>query len=292
MTSTYSNNLKPVEFSGFPQSLLFRPDLGLKRDAVSYVVILHGSGGPLQSRERSEGLVRQLLQRGLGVLLYHYFGLPGLPELLYQIELKHLLSAIERLIIDEKDRRVSVGLMGFSRGAEMALLFGSLAQDLFPLKAIAVHAPSDCVVGAWDSNRQEPIVDTKYDSNSVKKYQYGAAWLWNGVEIHGDQLKEQSVHPDDLFAGLDEASSDKKWNELVIPGMRIPVETIKAPVYIGHGNQDQVWGHDRSVRMDQARRKVGLETSLRIFAGEGHVFSKAACVQEFEEIAEFFSRNL
>jgi dienelactone hydrolase len=182
--------------------------------------------------------------------------------------------------------------MGFSRGAEMALLFGSLAQDLFPLKAIAVHAPSDCVVGSWDSIKQDSVVEIKLEKNSSKKYQYGAAWLWNGKEIHGDQLSKQDEHPDDLFLGLDVEASNKKWNDLLVPGMRIPVETIKVPIYIGHGAQDQVWGHDRSERILELRQKAGLSTKLHVFTGEGHVFSKDASAKEFAEIANFFSQHL
>jgi dipeptidyl aminopeptidase/acylaminoacyl peptidase len=81
---------------------------------------------------------------------------------------------------------------------------------------------------------------------------------------------------------------------LLIPGVRIPVDTIKVPIYIyiGHGDQDQVWGHDRSERIVELRQIAELSTKLRVIAGEGHVFSKDASAKEFAEIADFFSEKL
>jgi pimeloyl-ACP methyl ester carboxylesterase len=76
-----------------------------------------------------------------------YFGAPGLPKALRRIRLEYFARALRWLRARPEVRGRRAVVLGVSRGAEAALLAGSL----FPgsVGAVAAYVPSSVVVGAF-----------------------------------------------------------------------------------------------------------------------------------------------
>jgi pimeloyl-ACP methyl ester carboxylesterase len=202
-----------------------------------------------------------------------------------------VLQMIEWLKLDvSKDR--SVGLLGFSRGAELAVLLGSLVRTTDAIAAIGAYAPSDTVVASYDPNVDD-IVHEVDSSGRETIFRYGPAWLWHGKEIYGDQMSIQNVSPTELFAGLDEAAAYEKWRSLWVRGPRIAVERYQGPLFVTHGDQDEIWEVDRARRLVSSRsQQSSVETIYREFAGEGHRFGSEAYALVLQELTDFFVRHL
>lgn len=126
----------PVRGALFKPAQITRPLPG--------VLMLHGSGGydsgSTPGLLGAQDMARHLAAQGFVVLRLCYFGCSGRPQQLERIELEYVLSAVRYLegLPDVDGANVSV--WGFSRGAELALLIGSLSPDL--RSVIALYGPS------------------------------------------------------------------------------------------------------------------------------------------------------
>lgn len=103
------------------------------------VMVLAGSRGGIPET-RAEALAEQ----GFCVLALAYFGVDPLPKRLQRVPLEYFETALDFL----KNRSEKIGVWGTSRGAELALILGTL----FPKKidAIAAHVPSSVIYGAFE----------------------------------------------------------------------------------------------------------------------------------------------
>lgn len=271
-------HIKPV-LTPFWGSMLYLPNDGEKHPGV---LLLHGSGGGLRS-----GTIREaqaMAANGYAALAFCYAGClsatdrdvfrPNLETL--HVDLEQTAAALKWLaasayVGDGK----KVALYGVSRGAEQALLVASLlADDPAARKpdAVAVHAPSDVVVGGWN-------------------------WYWRDDVCLGKSTGG-TWNP---LCGAAPPAADEPWPQawvwrknpdLVAIDRTIPVEKITVPVFISHGELDQVWSADRTHHIVAQRAAAGLTTDAHIFPGQGHGFQTA---QDFERISmlyDFFARNL
>lgn len=84
------------------------------------VIVLHGSDG-----EPSSTPAALLAEHGFTVYALQYFSGPGLPPNIIEIPLEYVERAIEWLLDHDRVSGSRVGLYGFSKGAELALLAGS-----------------------------------------------------------------------------------------------------------------------------------------------------------------------
>lgn len=150
------------------------------------------------------------------------------------------------------------GLHGVSRGAEMALLTVSLmARDgIEPLPdAVAVHAPSDTIAGAFIAGNWHPKEQEAWDPSK-------RAWRWKGS------------------------------SEGLLPTTPIEIERYDGPLFISHGDKDDVWTVDCTRRLEARLRAAGRTPEILIAAGEGHGFGPAAENELNSRVIAFFTRHL
>jgi dipeptidyl aminopeptidase/acylaminoacyl peptidase len=173
------------------------------------------------------------------------------------VDLDHTEEALRALRMHETVSGV-VGLAGASRGAEHALLLVSLmARDASPdlPRAVAVHAPSDTIVGAFVSGVFHPRQRETWDPSK-------RAWRWRG------------------------ASDDLK------PTTPIEVERYMGPLYLSHGEADSVWSVECTRRLEARLRAAGHEPEVHYYAGEDHGLRPETANVQRTRMAAFFRRHM
>jgi dienelactone hydrolase len=104
------------------------------------MIVLGGSEGGIPG---AVGHAGGLASRGYAALALGYFGAEGLPRMLSNIPLEYFGSAISWLAAQPSVDANHIGVIGGSRGAELALLLGSLYPRLH---VVVAYMPSNVVV--------------------------------------------------------------------------------------------------------------------------------------------------
>lgn len=154
-----------------------------------------------------------------------------------------------------------MGLYGVSRGAEHALLVTSLMlRDGVgsPPDALAVHAPSDVICGAFDARRWRDPGDPGWQAWDTAD----RAWTWQGKS-------------DDL-----------------LPTTPIEAERYAGPIFVSHGTRDTVWSADMSRRLAQRLADHGRQVQLELYEGQDHMLSSESENTHHERLIDFFDRHL
>jgi dienelactone hydrolase len=146
-----------------------------------------------------------------------------------------------------------VGLFGWSLGGQKALLLAALWGAELPYAAVAAHAPSDVVTGAFD-----PAV-----------FRAGGAWRQTGPEAPRAWVA----------AGQEDA---------LAPGTPIAVERYPGPVFLSVGLADAVWDPGQSARLAARRRALGLPVTLWQAEGQGHAFDWDTEPELWRRLGGFF----
>ncbi len=118
--------------------LFARPDAAGPWPAV---VAFGGSSGGLGP---AGGWAPALASEGFAVLAVAYFAAPGLPSALVDIEVEVVERAVTWLFAGGHVADEAVGVMGISRGSELALLAGILLDRVGPIVALAPSGISWC----------------------------------------------------------------------------------------------------------------------------------------------------
>lgn len=103
------------------------------------LLILGGSSGNADIRKAA-----LLASHGYATLALDYFGGPGLPRELSEIPLEYFETAIAWLKSQDVADKNRIGVLGTSRGGELALLLGATFPEL---KAVVGYVPSGTVWG-------------------------------------------------------------------------------------------------------------------------------------------------
>src|SRR5262245_23406734 len=157
----------------FPGSTLFVP---VGRAPKAGMLLLHGSEGgnaPFTVLDAA-----RLASKGYSALAYAYCDVPGtpLPAKLANVEIGTTERAARWLKSSPHSGNAKrIGLFGFSRGAEQALLLASRARNSDLFAAVAVHAPSPWVWASVDPVTKMPV---RGSSGLLLP-----AWLEHGVEV-------------------------------------------------------------------------------------------------------------
>jgi dienelactone hydrolase len=109
------------------------------------IVAFGGSGGGMGP---TTGWAPALASRGFAVLAIAYFGAPGLPEALIHIEVEVVERAVGWLTDAGKTDGDAVGVIGMSRGSELALLASVLLDGVGPVVAFSPSGISWSGIGA------------------------------------------------------------------------------------------------------------------------------------------------
>lgn len=197
----------------------FAPRGGKKLPAV---IVLNGSDGGL-----SRDTAAVIANHGFCTLAVAYFGIGKLPKYLGDVPIETLSRARDFLATMPQVDVNKIGVVGFSKGAEFALVGASR----YPwLKAVVAYAPASAVfAGITPRNIRE------------------SSWTFNGKELSyangsvpsalrrkiGRELEKQepvSFAPEYL-ARLNGAAASA----------RIQVEQIRGPVLVIAGGDDKLW---------------------------------------------------
>jgi dienelactone hydrolase len=233
------------------------------------ILLLHGSEGALGwlcHREAALFAAHGYLALPFGYSAADTFWSGGD---VWEAELDQTEAALAAL----RDHRLcngKVGVYGWSRGGEHALLIAALtaeAKSQDPPDAVAAHAPPDRVEGAWrnlfyrhretaDPPRPPPIWG--FDE---ERFAPGlAAWRWRGAPI--------------------------------LPGAAIAIEAFDGPVFLSVGDADELWPADMARRLADRLRTAGRPVDLHVYAGQGHMPDPATWNTHFARLLSFFDRAL
>lgn len=217
------------------------------------VVIVHGSEGPMAGWSHrfatilaAHGFLALPLAMGSG----DFFAAGPIRE----VDLAAVPAAGRALAAHP--RAGGVGLFGWSKGGEAALIVASLDADS-PFDAVAAHAASDRVTGAFDP----------------AALRSGARWLLTA--------------PDDprawVWAGHDAA---------LAPGTPIPVEAAPMPLFLSVGMADEIWPAGQTLDMARRLQEAGRPADLLAVEGQGHAYDFATEPLLWARLTAFFARHL
>ena len=207
------------------------------------IIVLGGSGGGFDLDKAAV-----LSRHGFATLALAYFGVASLPKWLHGVPLEYFAAAIEWLATQEEIDASRIGLLGVSRGAELALLLGSR----FPqIRGVVAYAPSAV---AWSSGGRD-----KSTGQSIP------CWTSNGEAIAIAPLPLRGfIARSAIPVGL--LRRPVKFRKLFQRALRnremvmkaaIPVEQTRGPILLISGGDDQVWPTARMAEMivDRLRSK-------------------------------------
>jgi dienelactone hydrolase len=189
--------------------------------ARASVMVLGGSDGGL-----NEAQPALLASHGYDVLALAYFGLEGLPSGLCEVPLEYFEKAIALMQRRNPRNADRIGVMGASRGGELALLLGAT----FPqIRAVVGYVPSGVMWGGLTRDQGAPP---------------SSAWTWRGKPLpfvpQRPAAEPQTGPPDAAISFTPSFLASLKDREAV-EAATIPVERTSGPVLMISGDDDRLW---------------------------------------------------
>ena len=197
------------------------------------IIVLSGSGGGI---EYSNQFGEPLANKGYTVFALPYWKYKNLPEKLSEIPLEYFYKAIDILKKDIHVDPDKIGIIGYSRGGELALLLASKSSDIkavIGLSAGAYVAPNIDFKNWWDLK---------------------SAWTENGSEL--DFLpKKRKVKRNDWKEVFKSIKANRNRDSLIAnfqdikrhPNFEksaIKVENMTAPLLLISGGRDLTWSSE------------------------------------------------
>lgn len=182
------------------------------------MIVLPGSQGGVPGPGAHAG---GLASRGFVVLALAYFNAEGLPPFLQNIPLEYFATAVDWLKSQPSVDPGRIGVLGTSRGGELALLLGATYPSSF--RVVVANVPSSMVWPGLSNDSEAP------------------AWTLNGRPL-------VSVPSHFSAADLALSSRDRFLKRLqdsrATAHAEIPVERIDAPLLMFSAKDDQLWPSD------------------------------------------------
>lgn len=201
------------------------------------VLLLHGSGGRLPTRA-----AQALATHGFAVFAVRYVGEhDSIPDEHRSIPLSYFDRAAEWFRSLDAVHSGTLGVMGGSRGGELALLLGSRFEWVSAVVALAASGV------AWDTPSGDP------------------GWIEGGEAV--PHLKGKPIPRETVAGGLDDEPVD---------AAAIPVEKTDGPVLLVSGEQDRVWPATVlcEIAVDRLERsEFGHDFEHLVFEDTGHLIS-------------------
>ena len=182
------------------------------------IIVLPGSQGGLPLPANHAG---GLASRGYVVLGLAYFNAEGLPPLLKNVPLEYFATAVEWLKAQPSVDAARIGLMGTSRGGELALLLGATYPSAF--RVVVANVPSSVVWPGLSDDSETP------------------AWTWKGKPVAS--MPTHFTPADRQLSGR-ERFLKRLQNRAAVARAEIAVERIGGPVLMFSGKDDQLWPSD------------------------------------------------
>jgi dienelactone hydrolase len=233
--------------SGGLVATLFLPDA---MDPAAGLIVAGGSEGGIGLAEELSAL---LASHGFAALALAYFGLPGLPQQLVRIPLEYVEAAAESLLRRPEVAGSGVGILGVSRGGELALLLASV----FPrVRAVVGYAASSVVWPGFTATQEMP-----------------PAWTRGGMDL-------SFAVPRPRLPAADAAGplASRSWFASALRERRansalIPLERTKASFLLVSGGDDRVWPAQALARI--AMRRLSGRCLHLNYASAGHGVGRA-----------------
>jgi outer membrane protein assembly factor BamB/dienelactone hydrolase len=210
------------------------------------VLVLGGSSGGIPTE-----LAQIARKSGCAVLALAYFGEHGLPHELEMIPLEYFQQPVEWLLNSGKTDPRSLVIVGWSKGAELALLLA--ARDRRIRGVVAISPSSVAWAGILRNWERTPSSSWSSGGKPVPFVPYTKT-------KESGSLLEMYNHSLDTAVDLDEAV--------------IPVEKIEGPVLLISGGRDSLWPAERMANAicDRAKKK-GCQFTFRhlCFPHGGHL---------------------
>jgi hypothetical protein len=236
---------------------LFKPNGAVNAPGV--VVIGGSDGGNLYTF-----VAAMLAAHGMAVLSLAYFGDDDLPKELIEIPVEYFAEAV-RWLRERPEVGVSrVGLLGFSRGAEAALLTGASFPDV---AAVVALIPGSLTGGG-----------NGVDFSAMSR----SAWTLSGTPTPllpppGDPVSMKEVQ-DAIAAGRPVVVAPGILRTLELAGRRIDevairVERTGGPILMMSGEDDQLWPGTRFAEIAEQRLRAAAfpyPFEHHRYAGAGH----------------------
>ena len=252
--------LTPVRERGLVGTLYTPPDGG-RHPAI---IVLNGSQGGIATPNMFPG---GLASRGFVVLSLGYFATDGLQPNLNRIPLEYFGTAISWLGQQASVDSARIGVLGQSRGAELALVLGAT----FPsLHAVVAYVPSHVAwpgtlgdstrAAAWTiAGKPVPTIDHLESAAAVARYA--------GCPSAPTCSAPLTLHQ--FLALLDDSNAAAR--------AEIPVERIRGGVFLLSGHEDGLWPSKLMAERIVARlRKHGFKYPVehKSYAGAGHAIGR------------------
>jgi len=189
------------------------------------VLVIGGSDGGL-----SEGTAALLASRGFAVLAVAYFRAEHLPTELIEIPLEYFEKGIRWLASQPGVRPGGLGVVGRSRGGELALLLAATFQNL---RAVVGYVPSG-------------LIHAGIGSSSAPGAAPRSAWIHQGRPL--PFLPPPATGPSAPSASVADSPLEltpmflrSLENRAAVEAAGIPVERICGPVLLISGEDDRLW---------------------------------------------------
>lgn len=239
------------------------------------IIILGGSEGGDYGARRQAPL---FLAEGYAVLGLPYYSpsygqkpqFPELPQAFASIPVESLEVARDWLYARDDIREQDIGIYGVSKGAEYALLAGSLVDGF---AAIAAIVPSDVVWEGWGPGTQAG---------------QSSSFSWRGSPLPfvpyigmGEALSKVASGENDVrFRLPHDRGRNANPNRAV--RARIAVEAIDEPVLVAGGDADKVWNSGEMAQaIAEKRAEAGLPTVSLVYTDAGHSLSGTGKPNEY-----------
>lgn len=222
------------------------------------IILLHGSEGSWNGWISVQALTFAMHGFVTLALPYGKGGNPWHASDIHEIDLERTVEAMNALRAHSAVQGRKLGLYGVSRGAEHALLLTSLMvrDGVAGLPdAVAVHSPSDTITGAFISGAFKPKDREVWDPSK-------RAWRWRGA------------------------------SDGLMPTMPIEIERFAGPLFISHGEADDVWSVECTRRIEARLKAAGRKPEIHYYANEKHGFRAETRNIQNARLLDFFTRTL
>lgn len=213
------------------------------------IIAIGGSEGGLDT---ISAISQSWALHGYNVLALAYWRAPGLPQNLEGVPLEYFDKAVGWLKGQPQVDGARIGMMGWSRGGEGALLIASHNPEIRAVMALAPGSHVILGINQTDYSRSKP------------------AWTLGGQPVPYF-TPDFSIAMDKGFrAMMDESHRDVTKH----PEAEIPVENINGPVLLLTGGQDGVWNSPAQAERVMARLKAkGFKPKAQhiVNPGAGHL---------------------
>lgn len=205
------------------------------------IILLSGSDGGIPGNNAiPKSFIEELVNTGFIVFGLAYFGVDNLHLYLENINLEYFELAIQWLQSRPEVKDETISLIGQSRGAELALILGTVINQI---KAIVAYAPSSFVTGSFPHPNQPAWI---YKNEALQPYLGALSGSNPNISELDDLLQAAQDHLIPAHANTEHdpfiiADLFNARNLKATAAVEIPVEKISCPLLVFSGGQDAIW---------------------------------------------------